>query len=70
VEAAFAAGQPFIRVHVFPFEMTDENVASQKRNKNHAFWTNLKSGWDWFETHRIPPNVTVRAKTYEFSASE
>ena len=70
VEAAFAAGQPFIRVHVFPFEMTDENVASHKRNKNHAFWTNLKSGWDWFETHRIPPNVTVRAKTYEFSASE
>lgn len=70
VEAAFAAGQPFIRVHVFPFDMTDENLTAQKRNINHAFWANLKAGWDWFETYRIPPNVTVRDKTYKFSASE
>ena len=69
VEAAFAGGQPFIRVHIFPFEMTDENLEAQRENPNHAFWMNLKTGWDWFETSRVPPNVTASDKTYQFSAS-
>ena len=70
VEMAFAAGQSFIRVHIFPFDMTDENLAAQSLNVNHAFWSNLKTGWDWFEANRTPPNVTVREKVYEFSVSE
>jgi len=39
VEAAFAGGQVFIRVHIFPFAMTDENLAKQSENPNHGFWT-------------------------------
>lgn len=70
VEASFAGGQSFIRVHVFPFEMTAENLAAQSENPNHAFWTNLKTGWDWFEREHIPPNVTVQDKTYQFSAAD
>lgn len=70
VEAAFAGGQSFIRVHVFPFEMTAENLDSQSQNPNHEFWVNLKLGWDWFEDKRVPPNVTVSQKTYKFDASE
>lgn len=70
VEAAFAGGQSFIRVHIFPFEMTPENLAAQRGNPNHAFWTNLKTGWDWFEQERIPPNVTVADKRYKFSTAE
>jgi murein L,D-transpeptidase YafK len=70
VETAFAGGQTFIRVHIFPFEMTQENMATQGANPNHAFWENLKTGWDWFERDRIPPDVTVVQKTYQFSASE
>jgi len=69
VEAAFAAGQPFIRVHAFPFEMTDENLAAYQGNKNYAFWENLKQGWDWFEQNQEPPNVTVRNKAYVFEAA-
>lgn len=70
VEAAFAGGQSFVRVHIFPFEMTADNLAAQSTNPNHAFWVNLKTDWDWFEQNRVPPNVTVAQKTYQFSASE
>lgn len=67
VEGAIAGGQEFIRVHIFPFEMTTENLAAQSENPNHEFWTNLKTGWDWFEREKTPPNVTVSNKTYQFS---
>lgn len=70
VEAAFAGGQNFIRVHVFPFEMTLENLEAQVGNPNHTFWTNLKTGWDWFERENRPPNVTVVNKTYAFEMSD
>ena len=70
VEAAFAGGQSFIRVHAFPFEMSAENLEAQRGNPNHAFWTNLKEGWDWFEREKTPPNVTVRDARYQFGAEE
>jgi len=70
VEAAFADGQDFIRVHVFPFEMTEENLEAQRGSLNYAFWENLKTGWDWFERDHIPPNVTVVNKVYRFEASD
>ena len=63
---AFDGGQSFVRVHIFPFEMTEENLAKYADNPNHAFWTNLKTGWDLFERTRIPPNVTVAQNTYKF----
>lgn len=70
VEAAFAGGQSFIRVHIFPFEMTEANLTRYATNPNHAFWMNLKTGWDWFEKDRVPPNVSVSNLTYRFEASE
>jgi len=70
VEAAFASGQPFIRVHAFPFEMTPENLGAYRGHANSAFWSNLKEGWDWFDREKRPPNVTVRDKRYVFTASE
>ena len=48
--------------------MTEDNLATYADNPNHAFWTNLKTGWDWFERERIPPNVTVVDKRYAFGA--
>ncbi len=70
VEAAFEGGQSFIRVHIFPFEMTEHDLAAQSDNPNHVFWTNLKTGWDWSERERVPPNVNVSQKTYQFSAAD
>jgi len=67
---AFEEGQPFVRVHVFPFPMTDKNLAKYSENANAEFWRNLKQGWDWFETTGSPPNVSVAKKTYIFAASD
>jgi len=65
--AALKGGQPFIRVHAFPFPMTEENLNAHKDNSNIAFWKNLKTGWDWFEEKHRPPNVNVAQKRYIFS---
>jgi len=70
MEAAYEGGQPFVRFHIFPFEMTEDNLAKYSQNPNYDFWTNLKTGWDWFERERVPPNVTVVDKTYRMAASE
>ena len=70
VEAALAAGQPFVRVHVFPFRMTAENVARHGGSPWADFWTNLKEGYDSFEQAGHPPNVTVRDLRYHFEPTE
>lgn len=66
MSAAFDKGQPFVRVHAFPFPMTGENLEKYENHQDIAFWRNLRQGWDWFETHKTPPNVTVHNKTYLF----
>ncbi len=65
--AAFKAGQPFIRTHVFPFPMTSENMRAFEDNPNYDFWENLKQGWDAFEETKTPPNVEVNNKRYVFN---
>ncbi len=67
--AALKGGQPFVRVHVFPFPMTDANMTAHKDNANIDFWENLKTGWEWFEQENRPPNVNVAQKRYIFSAA-
>lgn len=66
---AFEGGQPFVRVHVFPFEMTDENMARQAGHVVFDEWVNFKQGWDWFETTQTPPNVQVTGQRYVFNAA-
>ena len=65
-EAAFANGQPFFRVHCFPFRMTAERMGRAKGHRWEGFWRNLKEGHDAFAARRVPPNVTVREKRYVF----
>ena len=64
--AAISNGQSVIRVHSFPFRMSAENIEATKHSPHHAFWKNLKQGWDWFETHQTPPDVHVVNKTDTF----
>lgn len=66
-EKALENGQPFFRVHVFPFRMTDERLAKEVNSPWYNFWKNLKEGYDWFEDKKTPPNVTVQEKNYTFS---
>ena len=65
--AAFAKGQPFVRVHAFPFRMTAENMKEHEKSKWIGFWKNLKEGYDFFEEGHLPPDVDVRKKRYTFT---
>jgi murein L,D-transpeptidase YafK len=64
---ALQNGQPFFRIHIFPFRMTDNNMKKFRSGKWSEFWQNLKDGYDYFEKYKIPPSVTVRNKKYTFN---
>lgn len=66
-DAALQGGQSFFRIHLFPFRMSKERLATTTENPWHEFWQNLKVGYDHFETHRVPPDVEVKNLRYEFS---
>jgi len=66
VNAALANGQPFFRVHAFPFKLDATRLAKEKDNQWYSFWQNLKEGYDYFEEKGIPPNVEVKNKMYVF----
>jgi murein L,D-transpeptidase YafK len=70
-DAALTKGQPFFRVHCFPFKMTEERLHQAAQSPTEKpwlpFWQNLKEGYDFFETHKTPPNTTVQNAQYIFS---
>ena len=66
-DAALTRGQKRFRVHVFPFRMSAERMAKEAEHPWIGFWKELKTGYDWFETHRSPPVVGVKGKSYVFS---
>ena len=69
-DAAFKNGQPFFRVHIFPFRMSDENMENYRDSEWYSFWENLKEGYDYFETNgNRPPNAEVQNARYVFNES-
>lgn len=78
VEAALRAGQKEVQVHIFPFRMTDANIARETGGgwlafvggANYAqwsgFWKNLKQGYDLFEQSGEPPTAFACGDHYEF----
>jgi murein L,D-transpeptidase YafK len=56
-DAALKGGQPFFRVHIFPFRMTEVRLTKAAGDPWEPFWRNLKEGYDYFETNGIPPNT-------------
>ncbi|WP_208351443.1 L,D-transpeptidase family protein [Pseudaestuariivita rosea] len=65
-EAALNAGQPFFRVHAFPFRMTDQRMKLAHGHMWEDFWLNLKQGYDLFENTKRPPDVEVEDGRYVF----
>ncbi len=66
-DAALQNGQPFFRVHLFPFRMTDERMAAAAvGNPNEAFWKNLKEGYDFFQTNQVPADTQIENGRYVF----
>lgn len=63
-ERALRQGQGAIHVHVFPFRMTEENLAAQSDSEWIGFWRNLKNGYDAFEATRRPPRISVCESKY------
>jgi murein L,D-transpeptidase YafK len=68
-DAALRNGQKFFRVHCFPFRMTEENIEKQGKSEWAAFWQNLKTGYDWFEKTKRPPNALIQHKAYSFETT-
>ena len=64
--AAHQGGQPFFRIHIFPFRMTVERLKTMTQLTNQEFWLNLKQGYDLFEASHIPPEVEVVGGSYGF----
>jgi murein L,D-transpeptidase YafK len=65
-DAAHRGGQPFFRVHIFPFRMTPGRMQKAAGDSNETFWNNLRQGYDLFEIKRIPPDVSVVDGFYQF----
>jgi murein L,D-transpeptidase YafK len=78
VVAALKAGQKEIPVHIFPFRMTEANIARETGGGWLAFvggggyqqwtgfWKNLKEGFDLFEHTGEPPVAFACGDHYEF----
>ena len=64
LEGALDNGQKYVQVHVYPFRMTEENMALFSDNEWYDFWVNLKEGYDYFEAEKLPPLVKVENKQY------
>jgi murein L,D-transpeptidase YafK len=70
VEEALKKGQRFVQVHIYPFRMTEENMAAYSHYRWYDFWQNLKEGYDYFEAEHLPPKITVKEKRYKIMESD
>lgn len=57
-------GQRRIPVNIFPAKLTDQEMKNlnwlySKRPKLINFWKNIKQGYDYFETHKRLPRVSI-----------
>jgi len=64
--AAHQAGQPFFRVHLFPFRMSAARLAQEEHSPHASFWKNLKEGHDQFEDEKVPPDAQTANGSYTF----
>jgi murein L,D-transpeptidase YafK len=64
VTAAFQAGQKRFHVHVFPFRLSEENLARRAYHPSAGFWRDLKPGYDSFEATQLVPRIGVCAGRY------
>ena len=62
--AAFRGGQASVKVHAFPFAMTDAALTAHADYPDARFWGDLKLGADAFARTGKPPIVRVVNKRY------
>lgn len=66
ITKAFEGGQTSFQIQIFPFRMTKEKMDAHVGSEWNSFWQNIKTGYDYFETHQLPPAVTVSKAKYVF----
>ena len=59
--AARAAGQAVIPVHIFPFPITNAELARRADSPHREFWRGLQPGYAWFEQHHEWPAPGLNA---------
>ena len=64
VKGALDGGQKRFQTQVFPFRLTDSNLANRSDAADAEFWKSLKPGYDAFEQSGVPPRVSVCNKRY------
>ncbi|MBB1249054.1 murein L,D-transpeptidase family protein [Rhizobium sp. G21] len=64
---SFRGGQKAFQIQAFPFRMTADNMAKHRSSEHFPFWQNLKTGYDYFEITKRPPEVEVCEKKYVFN---
>ena len=69
VEAALRNGQDRVPVHIFPFRMSEDKLKSHAGSAWAEFWHSLKPAYDYFETNRKVPAISVRNKSYVVNAA-
>jgi murein L,D-transpeptidase YafK len=48
---ARAAGQAVIPIHIFPFPLTEVELAKRRTSPHQALWRGLMPGYAYFEKH-------------------
>jgi murein L,D-transpeptidase YafK len=59
--AARASGQQVIPIHIFPFPLTETELAKHSSSPHMAFWRGLRPGYAWFEQHHTIADSTMLA---------
>ena len=67
---ALHRGQARFQVHIFPFRLTEANLAKHAGNPWARFWRDLKAGYDAFEQTRLPPHLNVCGQRYVVTAAD
>ncbi len=67
IHASLAQGQAFVRIHIFPFRMTEERMKLAEQDQWFTFWKMLKIGYDSFEINGLPATTKVDNQAYLFT---
>ena len=62
--SALRGRQKNFQIHIFPFRMTDDNMAAHAESPWMDFWRDLKVGYDAFEATRQPPRIGICGQRY------
>lgn len=67
---AFKGGAKSIPMHIFPFKMSDDNLAQFDDHPEMAFWQQLKPAYDLFQNEYIPARTVTCGKNYVVTSAE